>query len=63
MFCRLPFGPLRWLLALIGLSWLVAPAKPRDDAEMERWRQRRRRFRSRVREAVRELLAEDGTEA
>jgi hypothetical protein len=50
------FSLARLVLTLCGLGWLVRPV---DDVEAARWKERRRRFRSKMREAVRELLAED----
>jgi hypothetical protein len=57
------FGFLRMLFCLFGLSWLASPERPMTDEERERWRERRHRFRKQVREAAREFLAEDGSEA
>jgi hypothetical protein len=53
----------RLLLGCFGLGWLLGPAEPRSEAEVQRWRERRRRFRSKVRAALAELLAEDHTPA
>jgi hypothetical protein len=38
---------------------VAGPDDARDEAEREAWRARRRRFRAQVRQALRELLAED----
>jgi len=55
--CRLWCG-------LFGLSWLLRPFRePRDEAEVQRWRERRRQFRGKVRAAAAELLADDQPDA
>jgi len=49
--CRLFFG-------CGGLNWLTRPER-RDDAEVQRWRERRRQMRSKIRAAVAEFLADE----
>ena len=49
----------RLLFGLFGFKWLARPADPKNEAEAERWRERRRRFRSKVRAAMAELLTDD----
>lgn len=63
LFCCRGFSFGRLLLALFGLSWLARPADHHDEEEVKRFKERRRRFRNKMRSAVRELLAEDGSEA
>jgi hypothetical protein len=60
VFCRRGFSLSRFLLALFGLRWLAGDCEPSDPQEAQAWKERRRRFRAKLREAFRELLAEDG---
>lgn len=57
------FGCLRMLLFMFGLSWVLRPDRPLNDEDRARLRDRRHRLRQKVRQAAREFLTEEGTEA
>jgi hypothetical protein len=50
----------RLLLVAIGLGFLLGRPGPRTEEDVSRWRQRRQRFRHKLRQAVSELLADEG---